>query len=139
MACKNKLKISDFARLAGLNQQSIRYYESLGLIPEPERNESGYREYDESYLENIKFIKNAQQLGFNLEEIKNLVELKFNNTATGADVKNLVKVKIKELDRKIAELEKLKKYLQNLDSSCTGDMSTNCCPIMESIKGTCCH
>ncbi|MDD9899029.1 MAG: MerR family transcriptional regulator [Candidatus Melainabacteria bacterium] len=137
MACKNKLKISEFARLAGLNQQSIRYYESLGLIPEPSRNESGYREYDESYLGNIKFIKNAQELGFNLEEIKTLVRLRFDTEALGADVKDVVKQKVKELDAKIEELEKLKKYLQDLDSSCTGDMSTSSCPIMNSIKGDC--
>lgn len=134
MKTKEKLTISKLAQLAKINQQTIRYYESIGLLTEPERSDSGYRQYDHSYLQQIQFIKNAQSLGFSLEQIKELVQLASSKKALGQDVKQVVKNKISELDSKITELLELKNYLEKLDKSCSGEMKTSCCPIVKSIK-----
>jgi MerR family mercuric resistance operon transcriptional regulator len=129
-----KLTIGKLAEKAGVNLQTIRYYESLGLLPEPNRTESNYRDYDISYLEHILFIKNSQELGFKLEEIKELVDLKFNKKAIGLDVKKIIKRKILELDTEISKLSLIKEDLEKLDQSCNGKMKTSCCPIMEKIS-----
>lgn len=139
----SKLTISKLAELAGLNVQSIRYYESLGLLPEPERTESQYRQYSENYLQHIAFIKNAQELGFTLEEIKDLVDLRFDCKAIGRDVKQLVREKIQKINCEIDTLKNQKTFLEKLDSSCSGEMSSADCPILNTLKTqqpkTCCH
>jgi MerR family mercuric resistance operon transcriptional regulator len=129
-----KLTIGKLAEKAGINLQTIRYYESLGLLPEPSRTESNYRNYHISYLEHILFIQNSQELGFKLEEIKELVDLKFNKKAVGLDVKKIIKRKILELNTEISKLSLIKEDLEKLDQSCNGKMKTSCCPIMEKIS-----
>lgn len=131
---KQKITISKLAKLAGLNTQSIRYYENIGLLPEPCRSKSKYRIYDESYLENIYFIKNSQELGFSLEEIKELVAIKFNSCAYGKDVKFLIQEKIEKINCEIEKLKSQKKFLDKLDSSCSGKMPVDDCPILNSLK-----
>ncbi len=128
------MTISELADLAGVNLQTIRYYEHLGLLPEPERSESGYRLYHSEYIEHIQFVKNSQDLGFKLEEIHDLVALRFSKKAKGADVKEFVRKKITEIDEEITKLKKQKHALEALDKSCSGDMKTSCCPIIESLK-----
>lgn len=128
------MTISQLAERAGLNLQTIRYYESLDLIPEPERSESGYRLYDESYLEHIKFVKNAQDLSFSLEEIKKLVNLKFSKSSLGDDVKLIISSKVSELENKIQSLEQMKSYMEGLLNSCSGEMPTSDCPIIKSLE-----
>ena len=129
-----KMTIGQLAKKAGINLQTVRYYESLGILPEPERTESGYRQYTENYIEHILFIKNAQELGFSLEEIQKLVNLKNSKEAMGEDVKAIVKVKIKEINEKIQSMEELKGYLSSLNKSCSGNMSTDKCPILQSLR-----
>lgn len=131
---KNNLTIGELADLAGLNIQSIRYYERLELLPEPERSDSGYRLYNQDYLAHIVFIKNAQELGFKLEEIKDLVEIKFNAKAKGKDVKKIIHEKLEFVEEEITKLQKVKKYLQELDKSCSGKMSSSCCPILQKLS-----
>ncbi len=128
------MTISELAELADVNLQTIRYYENLGLIPEPERSESGYRLYHSDYVEHIKFVKNTQDLGFKLDEIQELVNLRFSKKARGADVKEFVRKKIFDINTEIAKLEKQKKTLEVLDQSCSGEMKTSCCPIIESLR-----
>ena len=132
--CQKNLKIGDLAKLADLEVQTIRYYESLGLLPDPQRTESGYRTYDQNYLEHLKLIKNSQDLGFTLEEIKELVKLKFSSISKGKDVKELVEAKIEELDDQINELKDLKTKLAKLNKTCSGKMKTSCCPILNSLS-----
>lgn len=132
---KTNFTISKLAKKAGVNLQTIRYYERLELLPEPKRTESGYRIYDDEYLKNIRFVKNAQDLGFKLEEIKNLVDIKFNPKAMGKDVKKLIDEKIHDIEDQIEELQEMKKYLKELDQSCSGKMPSSCCPILNSLQG----
>ena len=104
---EKNLKIGDLAKLANVEVQTIRYYESMDLLPEPTRTESGYRIYSEEYVEHIRFIKNSQELGFRLEDIQGLVKLKFSSKSRGKDVKDLVKAKIAEVEAKVAAVNPL--------------------------------
>lgn len=129
----SSMTISELAKECEVNLQTIRYYEKLALIDEPPRTKSGYRQYSNLYIEEISFIKNAQDLGFSLEVIKKLVDLKKNSKALGLDVKKVIREKIQEIDAKIVELGNLKAELKSLDNSCSGDMPTSCCPIINAL------
>ncbi len=129
-----QMTISELADFAGVNLQTIRYYENLGLLPVPERNELGHRLYHSDYIEHIQFVKNSQDLGFKLEEIHDLVALRFDKKARGMDVKEFVRKKITEIKEEINKLKKQKNSLEALDKSCSGEMKTSCCPIIESLK-----
>lgn len=131
---KNILTISKLARKAGVNLQTIRYYEKLNLLPKPKRSKSKYRLYDDEYLKHIKFVKNAQNLGFKLDEIRDLVLIKHNPKALGKDVKKVIKKKIEEIEIQVAELQGAKDYLNELYDSCSGKMSSCCCPILSAIN-----
>lgn len=133
--CKQEtISIGKLAELAEIEIQAIRYYESLGLLPEPKRTESGYRKYDLEYLENLRFIKNLQELNFKLEEIKELVKVKFNKKALGKDVKKLIKEKLNEIKDEIIDLRTKEDRLEDLLASCSGRMKSCDCPILESLS-----
>jgi Cu(I)-responsive transcriptional regulator len=129
-----KKNIGQLAEETGFSIQTIRYYESLGLLPAPDRSDSGYRKYDESYLQHINFIKNAKNMGFSLDEIKELIYLKSSNDALGKDVKHMVKLKMEELAKQIKELENTYNYLASLNQSCSGKMQTKNCPILKQLS-----
>ena len=129
-----KKNIGQLAEETGFSIQTIRYYESLGLLPAPDRSDSGYRKYDESYLQHINFIKNAKNMGFSLDEIKELIYLKSSNDALGKDVKHMVKLKMEELAKQIKELENTYSYLASLNQSCSGKMQTKNCPILKQLS-----
>jgi DNA-binding transcriptional MerR regulator len=128
------ISIGKLAELAGVEVQTIRYYESLGLLPEPERTESGYRQYNINYLENLKFIKNLQDLEFKLEEIRELVTIKFSKKALGKDVKKVIKDKLEEIQEEISELQNKEAKLKDLLDSCSGRMKSCHCPILNSLS-----
>ena len=130
-----KKNIGQLSEETGFSIQTIRYYESLGLLPAPDRSDSGYRKYDESYLQHINFIKNAKNMGFSLDEIKELIYLKSSNDALGKDVKHMVKLKMEELAKQIKELENTYNYLASLNQSCSGKMQTKNCPILKQLSG----
>jgi Cu(I)-responsive transcriptional regulator len=129
-----KRSIGKFAKQAGLSVQTIRYYENLGILPQPERSESGYRYYDDAYFEHITFIQNAKSLNFTLDEIKELVNLKISKKALGNDIKKIIIAKAEMIEEQINELKKTKEYLLALNSSCSGDMKTNTCPIVKKLS-----
>jgi len=129
-----KKNIGQLSEETGFSIQTIRYYESLGLLPAPDRSDSGYRKYDESYLQHINFIKNAKNMGFSLDEIKELIYLKSSNDALGKDVKHMVKLKMEELAKQIKELENTYNYLASLNQSCSGKMQTKNCPILKQLS-----
>ena len=132
--CQKNLKIGDLAKLANVEVQTIRYYESLNLMPEPKRTESGYRKYSEEYVEHIRFIKNSQELGFKLEEIQELARLKFSARSSAKNVKDLIKNKIEEVEQEIEDLTELRLRLTKLNSSCSGKMKTKTCPILNTLS-----
>lgn len=131
-----EMTISQFADKAGVNIQTIRYYESIALLPKPKRTESGYRLFTEEDLENIHFIKNAQDLGLSLEEVKELVDLRRSSKALGQDVKKFLNSKIEKIDEQIKELKAKKNNLEKLNKTCSGEMPTSCCPILQKLKSS---
>lgn len=128
------MNISKVSELTGLTAKTLRYYESIGLIPEPERGENGYRSYSDSLLRRIRFIKNAREAGFNLEECRELLVLHDNECRTSAEVKALTLTKIEDLEQRIAQMQQLLKGLRRLADQCHGDQQPEC-PIMEALVG----
>ena len=129
------LRTGELARKAGVHVETLRFYERRGILPEPPRRASGYREYPSDTVELIRFIKRAQQLGFSLEEIRELLD--FRNVpgrATGK-VPRLVKAKISEIEHKIRDLQAMREALDGLLDACEGTGSPTCCPIIESLSG----
>ncbi|HEY9855318.1 MAG TPA: heavy metal-responsive transcriptional regulator [Stenomitos sp.] len=114
------LYIGDLAKRVGTNPKTIRYYEDLGLLSEPERTESGYRRYAESDVERLRFILNAKALGLSLNEIKDIVDLWASGTAPCGHVSRLLEDKLSMLDAKIQELtafrDGLRAYKDRIDA-----------------------
>lgn len=127
------LTIGKLANGAQVNRETIRYYERRGLIPKPPRRASGYRQYSREDVERVRFIKRAQELGFSLKEISELLALRVNPDTTCADVKQRAEAKIAITEEKIGELQRIKRALLKLAASCSGQGPTSECPILEAL------
>lgn len=121
------------ARQGGVNLESIRFYEREGLLPKPPRTRSGYRVFTEESVRRVRFIKRAQELGFSLREIKELLALRFEPDTTCADVRERAETKLSDIDQKIRDLTRMKKVLARLTRACPGRGTVNQCPILESL------
>ena len=126
-----KLTIGQLAKKANVNLETIRYYERRGLIPEPPRNDSGYRQYSLEALSRTRFIKRTQALGFSLKEIDELLSLRIEPDATCGDVKERVEAKITDIDEKIADLNQMREALLKMARQCTDREPIDMCPILE--------
>jgi MerR family copper efflux transcriptional regulator len=129
------LKTGELARRAGVNVETLRFYERKGLLPEPPRRASGYREYNEADVRRVRFIRRAQGLGFTLAEVRNLLALRVERGTTADDVKHRAKRKIADVRRKIAELAAIERALVGLTASCNGKGPTGDCPILHHMEG----
>ncbi|MCP4984022.1 MAG: helix-turn-helix domain-containing protein [Gammaproteobacteria bacterium] len=123
------------ASKTGCNIETIRYYETIGLIPPPARTASGYRNYDEEHLRRLKFIQHAKALGFSTDKIHGLLELTNpEGNHTRADVKSLTEAHIDEISIKIKDLQKIKRRLTQISSHCDGSaQSAGSCPILVTL------
>ncbi|AUX92701.1 Cu(I)-responsive transcriptional regulator [Mixta gaviniae] len=131
------MNISDVAKKTGLTSKAIRFYEEKGLVTPPLRSENGYRSYTARHLEELTLLRQARQVGFNLDECRELVHL-FNDPARhSADVKARTLQKVKEIEAHILELNLMRERLLALAESCPGDESADC-PIINNLAG-CCH
>ncbi|HMV99465.1 MAG TPA: MerR family DNA-binding protein, partial [Acidobacteriota bacterium] len=133
---EDRMKTSQLARAAQVNIETVRYYERSGLLPEPKRRQSGYREFSEQDLQRLKFIRRAQELGFSLREIKELLSLRADPGADRAEVKELAESKINDIEQRIRDLMRLKATLQDLSNLCDGHGTTEDCPILHVIDGS---
>lgn len=124
------LKTGELAREAGVNVETIRFYERKGLLPEPPRRSSGYREYPFGAVRRIRFIQRAKELGFTLREIKGLLELRVDPETTCDVVRERATEKIADVKHKIADLRKIEKALRKLTDSCSGSGPKDDCPIL---------
>lgn len=128
------LKTGDLAKRAGVNVETLRFYERKGLLPEPPRRSSGYREYPEESVTRIRFIKRAQELGFSLDEIHELLALRFQAQSPCAGVKEFTEKKILDVQRKIADLKVIERALKRMTAACPGQGSvSDGCPILENL------
>ena len=127
------LKIGQVAERGGVNLQTIRYYEREGLLPEPPRLQSGYRVFPEDTVRRVHFIKRAQELGFTLAEIRELLALRIDGKRNRNEVRTLAEAKITDIEEKIRTLKKMKRALSELTERCSGCGPSSECPILESI------
>ncbi len=118
----------------GVNIATIRYYEKRGLLPAAPRSRAGYRLYAGDALRRLHFIKQAQVLGFSLDEIQELLSLRMQSGTTCADVRQRANEKISAVDRKIADLKRIRNALTDLASACRGKGPTSECPILEALE-----
>jgi MerR family transcriptional regulator, copper efflux regulator len=126
--------IGEVAKVAGVNIQTLRYYERRKLLSPKTRKSSGYRVYDETSLKKLHFIKGAQELGFSLKEIKDLLSLRVSSKARCGDIQNKAQIKLKDVEVKIRKLESIKNVLKKLIQSCHREESTDHCPILISFE-----
>jgi Hg(II)-responsive transcriptional regulator len=128
------LRIGQLAAKAQVNVQTIRYYERRGLIPEPERTPSGYRRYADDVVRRVGFIKRAQELGFSLNEISDLLKLRVRSAMACAAVEKRARSKIAVVEEKIADLQRMKRVLGQLVAACETREHTGDCPILEAME-----
>ncbi|MFZ3579066.1 MerR family transcriptional regulator [Virgibacillus sp. DJP39] len=130
------LTISQVAKEANVNIETIRYYERRGLISEPPRTEARYRKFPLEVVGNIKFIKRTQDLGFTLEEIKNLLAASNDEKFRSEQMHDFATSKMKEIEAKIHDLHQMKTLLKDLAEKCPGSgTSKSECPIIKNFKG----
>lgn len=129
------LKIGEVAGAAGVNVPTVRYYERRGIISEPPRTRSGYRQYDADVVDRIRFIRRAQDLGFTLEEIQDLLALRVDDPAACSSVEDVAHDKLSSVEAKIGELERLREALRSLIRSCEAREPTADCPALAMLEG----
>jgi len=121
------------AQAAGVNQQTIRYYERRGLIPKPPRTGSGYRMFPLDTLRRVRFIKQAQALGFTLREIRVLLDLRVRPGVECADIRKRAREKVSDIQTKIETLRRMEDALTQLANRCRGRGPIEECPILDAM------
>lgn len=127
------MKIGEASAVSGISQRMIRHYEKIGLMPAAARRDSGYRDYDERDVHTLRFIGRARDLGFPIEEIRQLLALWNDRKRSSADVKALALARAGELRRKARELEEMRRTLEELAARCHGDERPDC-PILGDLS-----
>lgn len=127
------LKIGEVAKQAQVNLQTIHYYERRGLLSKPPRTAANYRLFPAGAVQRVRFIKRAQELGFTLKEIKELLSLRASPRARCADVYKRAEEKIRAIDEKVRTLQAMRKALSKLMSECAGRSPISECPILEAL------
>ncbi len=125
------LTIGQVANAADVNIQTVRYYERRGLVPTPRRTPAGYRQYAEDAVRRLRFIKHAQELGFSLREIQELLGLRVRHGAACDPVERKTRRKIEVVEQRISDLKKMKRTLERLAAACAARRPTDDCPILE--------
>lgn len=131
------LSIGQVAAAVGVSVETVRYYEREGLLAEPSRTQSRYRQYGEDAVHRLRFIVRAKDFGFTLTEIKGLIGLYVNHSATRGDVRQAVDEKIAAIEAQIRELRATEDALRRLRALCSGDGPASGCPILMTLAGIC--
>ena len=127
------MNISDVASQSGLPAKTIRYYEDIGLV-KPQRSENGYRSFRESDLHKLTFLGRARALGFTIEDCRNLLQLYEDQDRNSAEVKDIAKEHLRQIEVKIDGLREMQRTLSVLVQACAGDHRPDC-PILENLGG----
>jgi Hg(II)-responsive transcriptional regulator len=129
----DRLRIGEVASGAGVNIQTLRYYERRGLLEAPDRTASGYREYPSETVRLIRFIKRAQDLGFTLKEIEELIALRDAKGRKRSKVQALAEAKVRDIDKKLAQLQAMRSALHTMVERCACRDGRPMCPILEAL------
>jgi len=125
--------IGQLAQHAGIGIETVRFYERRGLIEEPPRRSSGYRQYQPESLARLRFIRRAKELGFSLDEIGELLALRSHPAENRDQVRARAQAKIADLEQRIADLERMKETLQELAAACAAEKHSADCPILAAL------
>jgi MerR family mercuric resistance operon transcriptional regulator len=131
------LTVGKLARAAGVGVETIRFYERRGLLQQPPKKATGYREYSPDDVARIRFIKEAQAIGFTLKDIGELMQLETDSRAQCGDVQERAQQKVEMVDRKIAELTRMRAELTRLAACCPSDQPLSECRLTSCLAGTC--
>ncbi len=129
------LTIGKVAERAGVGIETVRFYEREGLLDKPTRSASGYRLFDDQVVRRLEFIRRAKELGFTLNEIKEILSLRVGPGTCCEEVKAKADLKIADIEIKVATLRKMKKALLRLSKACEEKEPTADCPILEALEG----
>ena len=129
------LTIGQVAKCSGLGIETVRFYEREGLLVKPARTPSGYRQFDEEVIARLQFIQRAKELGFTLNEIKELLSLRVDPVTSCEDVRARAEVKIADVEDKIRTLQRVKKALVRLTQECCEKGGGSECPILDALDG----
>lgn len=124
--CVRGLRRVDLSRRTGCNLETIRYYEGVGVMPEPPRSAKGHRVYDEGHVSRLRFVMRARELGFTLQEIRGLLRLVDRGLQTCAEVQILGQEKLDDVRTKISDLQRIEKVLAETLAQCTGEDVPDC-------------
>lgn len=127
------MRIGELAELSGLSIDTIRFYEKQGLIPAPRRTESNYRVYGPDTLRRLVFIRKARDLGFTLSEVAQLLALSEDHSAGAGDVRERARDKLRDLDRRLTEMQAMRHSLSKLVEACSGEGPGQTCPILAAL------
>ena len=129
------MNISAASKASGVSAKMIRHYEALGLVPGVRRSDAGYRQYDESTVHQLRFIRRARDLSFDTKEIGALLQLWRNKRRSSAEVKRIASKHVAALDQRIAALQAMQRTLSHLAHHCHGDERPEC-PILDDLAGS---
>ncbi len=127
------MQIGQLAQHAGVAIDTVRYYERQGLLPQPQRRASGYRQYGDHDVSRLKFIRRAKELGFTLQEIHDLLALSDDRHADRAEVRTLAQHRLLDIERKLRELAAMRDTLSRLVDHCSGHGPLQGCPIIDTL------
>lgn len=126
--------IGQLAKVARVNTQTLRFYERKGILKPSSRLESKYRIYDEDCLKRLHFIRQAKDMGFSLDEIQSLLNLRIRSVERCNQVRSKAEQKLKDVRQRISQLKKLEKMLASLVVDCENRVVSDCCPIIEKME-----
>jgi MerR family transcriptional regulator, mercuric resistance operon regulatory protein len=132
---RKELTRGELAAQTGCNIETIRYYEQIGLLPPPPRSQGGHRLYGDDLRKRLGFIRRSRDLGFTLDETRELLRLVDGGNYTCAQVEALARDHVREIERKISDLNKLKRALEKIASQCDGG-TVPLCPIIDALFDT---
>ncbi len=129
----NSMTIGQVARKTGLGIETIRFYERKGLVQEPQRKDSGYRQYQQQDVDRLLFIQQAKTLGFTLSEIHELLSLKVSPHTSSREIKKIAQSKLADIEARIKLLKRMQRTLKKLVEQCPGHGPADHCPILEAL------
>lgn len=126
------MQIGALSKHSGVNVETIRYYERIGIMPAPTRSASGYRMYSPDHLKRLMFVRRGRELGFGIDELRDLLRLVDGHTYTCAQIHELTLQHVVSVRRKIADLRRLQRVLDDMAAQCSGDQIPEC-PIIDTL------
>jgi MerR family transcriptional regulator, mercuric resistance operon regulatory protein len=132
MRAADGLSIGALSKKSGVNIETIRYYEKVGVMPAPARSAGGYRIYGSGHLNRLRFVRRSRELGFSLDEIRGLLRLVDGHAYTCAEVRALALDHLAEVRRKITDLRRIARVMADMAAQCTGDRIPEC-PIIDAL------